>query len=281
MQGRSALRLVHGLVPGLVCVLAYVLVGGSATPSRADEAAALDPAVRLERALDEYARALSEPNRDARLALFSRAEEGFAAVIDAGYENAALYTNLGNAALQAEHPGRAVLAYHRALRLDPDASTPRQNLDHVRTLLPKWVPRPDRSDMFDQLLLDRRFPVGLRSLVAAGCFAFAALCFAVSVRRREGAWRSVSVFVSVIWLILVATVVFGSLGGAGDRAVLTDDETYARSADSPLAPLALPEPLPAGVEVERLEERADWARVRLANGRDVWVRKSSVASVAP
>jgi tetratricopeptide (TPR) repeat protein len=258
-----------------------LLFVGFVTAASAEDPPTLDPGARLELALDQYAEGLAESNRDARLALFARAEEGFAAVLDAGFENAALYTNLGNAALQAEHPGRAVLAYHRALRLDPDASTARQNLDHVRTLLPKWVPHPDRSDMLDGLLLDRRFPIAMRTTAAAGAFAFAALAFAISVRRREGAWRSVAIFVSVVWLILISTVVVGKLGVEEDRAVLIEDETYARSADSPLAPLALPEPLPAGVEVERLEERADWARVRLANGRDVWVRKSSVSTVAP
>jgi hypothetical protein len=62
--------------------------------------------------------------------------------------------------------------------------------------------------------------------------------------------------------------------------VLTSDETPARVSDSALAPLAFPEPLPAGVEVERLEVRGDFARIRLANGRDVWVRSSSVTPVA-
>jgi SH3-like domain-containing protein len=61
--------------------------------------------------------------------------------------------------------------------------------------------------------------------------------------------------------------------------VITADESRARSADSRLAALAYPEPLPAGVEVEMLEERMEWARVRLYNGRDVWVRGSNVTRV--
>ena len=63
-------------------------------------------------------------------------------------------------------------------------------------------------------------------------------------------------------------------------AVLTGNEVLARSADSSLAPLALPEPLPAGVEVDLLEQRAEWSRVRLANGREIWVRSSSVTAVS-
>ena len=59
------------------------------------------------------------------------------------------------------------------------------------------------------------------------------------------------------------------------------DETPARSADSSLAPLAFPEPLPAGTEVHVAEARSPWARVRLANGRDAWVQESSVTRVEP
>jgi hypothetical protein len=68
-------------------------------------------------------------------------------------------------------------------------------------------------------------------------------------------------------------------GDVGEAAVLTAAETPARSSDSARAPLAFPDPLPQGVEVERLEVRGDFARVRLANGRDVWVRSSSVTPV--
>ena len=70
------------------------------------------------------------------------------------------------------------------------------------------------------------------------------------------------------------TLVFASepiaLYAAGERPQMDD---------SALAPLAFPDPLPAGVEVRLLEARDDWARVRLANGRDVWVRASSVTAV--
>ena len=47
-----------------------------------------------------------------------------------------------------------------------------------------------------------------------------------------------------------------------------------------LARLAFPDPLPQGVEALRLETRGDFARIRLANGRDVWVRNGSLTPVA-
>ncbi len=234
---------------------------------------------RLEEALGHYAEALEEPGRDERIAIFTQAEYGFAAVIDRGVENAALYTNLGNAALQAEHIGEAVLAYHRALLLDPDARAARQNLVHLRTLLPSWVPRPSSASEVRSFLFYRRVSITNRSNLAAGCFALAAVSLAISIRRREGAWRGVAILCGVAWALIVATIVFDSAEGNAALAVMTADETLARSADSRLAALAYPDPLPGGVEVEFLEERDEWVKIRLYNGRDVWVRGSSVTRI--
>jgi len=261
-------------------VLVGLIVGLSAGLSTLAEASLPDVRERVERALDRYAQALEEPDRDTRIAHFAQAESGFAAVVASGVENAALLTNLGNAALQAEAPGRAVLAYQRALRLDPDAQAARQNLAHVRGLLPSWVPRPGPDDAGEPYLFYRRISSGHRGIAAALCFALGAASLAISVRRREGAWRGLAMSLGLLWLLLFASTVFDSMPGDANRAVVTTNQALARSADSRLAALAYPEPLPAGVEVEILEDRDEWARVRLHNGRDVWLRASSVTRIA-
>lgn len=253
---------------------------GATDPDESAASSGLDREDRLNQALEYYARALTESGRDARLAGFSRAEQAFASLVADGVTSAALWTNLGNAALQAQHPGQAVLAYHRALRLAPDSTTARQNLAHVRTRLPSWVPRPDSSDGARSLLLYRQIGAETRSLLAAISFTSMAVCIALAIRRREGAWRGLAILLGLAWLIGVASLVYDRIAAEDNLAVLIADEVLARSADSSLAPLALPDPLPAGVEVDLLEERAEWARVRLANGRDIWVRSSSVERVS-
>jgi tetratricopeptide (TPR) repeat protein len=261
-------------VHSIVVLMSFALVQSALAESDFS-----DQRERLEQALMQYAQALEEPDRDERLAVFARAEYGFAAVIESGAESPALYTNYGNAALQAEHIGQAVLAYHRALRLDPDAEAARQNLVHIRTLLPSWVPRPTASVELQPLYFYRRLSPANRSYLAAACFALAAASLAISVRRREGAWRGAALMSGVAWALIVASIVFDSAEGNTGLAVITADEALARSADSRLAALAYPDPLPGGVEVEHIEERAEWTRVRLYNGRDVWVRGSKVTRV--
>ena len=233
----------------------------------------------LDRALDTYAAALEESDRDTRLAGFAQAERLFASIIDSGVDSAALQTNLGNAALQAEHRGAAVLAYRRALEHDADSARALQNLEHVRTLLPSWVPRPETAGAFDSLLFYRAVPRADRAFAAAVAFALGGALIGLSIRLELGALRAAGVLALVVWALLAGTTWLDREGAEERGAVITADEVAARSADSALAPLAFPEPLPGGTEVVLVEERSPWARVRLANGRDAWVSESSVTRV--
>ncbi|MEZ4216995.1 MAG: hypothetical protein R3E88_11000 [Myxococcota bacterium] len=232
-------------------------------------------------ALDDYARALEERERGARIAGFARAERGFARAAAEGAHNPSLYTNLGNAALQAGHLGPAVLAYRRALALDrafPDAL---QNLDHARAQLPAWVPRPAPAGLLDTLAFHRRISPSARALAGAGAFAIAGAMLALGLRTGHAAFRAGAAVAATAWLLLTGSLALDARRGDARPAVVTLDETLARAADSSLAPRALPEPLPAGTEVTLLEDRSPWVRVRLANGREVWVAASGVTPVEP
>jgi hypothetical protein len=119
----------------------------------------------------------------------------------------------------------------------------------------------------------------VRRLAAGVAFLAAAIFTTLYVRRRDAAWRALAILAGLLWLVAVGSTFYDRSTARPPLAVVTADEVAARSADSSLAPLALPDPLPAGVEVRRLEVRGDWTRVRLANGRDVWIRSGSVTPV--
>lgn len=264
-----------GIGVGIAVAVAILLGGGIATAATATDASA-----RLERALADYAGAQSETEREARVAGFARAAQGFDALTEEVGATAPLWTNVGNAALQAGEVGQAVLAYRRALTLDPDAVTANQNLVHVRSRLPAWVPRPTAEKSFDALRLDRRIPIGVRRIAGATFFVLAAASLVMAGRRGPGPWRGLALAFAAAWgLALLSNSALGERR-AGEAAVVVADETVARSSDSVLAPLAFPDPLPQGVEVELLEAREDFALIRLANDRDVWVRRSAVEAVA-
>ena len=74
-------------------------------------------AAPVEEAIASYRAALDTSKRDSRLEGFRKAERLFARIANGGASNPELYTNLGNAALQAEQLGAAVLEYRRAIRV--------------------------------------------------------------------------------------------------------------------------------------------------------------------
>lgn len=234
------------------------------------------------RAVDAYTRALETEARDARLAGFREAERLFEEVIAGGVENADLYTNLGNAALQAEHLGSAILAYRRALRLDPDHPRALQNLAHARELLPGWVPRQASAGLAESLFFwHRSMAPSERALWAAGCFLVACLLVAAGIQLDQSALRNSAIVPGLAWLAFLLSLGIEARGtGLGDAVVIAD-EAFLRVADSSLAPVALPRPLPAGTELRVLEQRPPWLRVRLANGRDAWLAAAAAARVEP
>ncbi len=258
-------------------VLALV---GCATLTAVARAAEVELEQMLERAVGGYAEALDTPSRDLRLERFRRSERLFAQVVGAGVENPDLYANLGNAALQAERLGAAVLAYKRALRLDPDHERARRNLAHARALLPAWVPRPQPATWLDTFFFWHTTQSRAeRSAWAALLFAAAAALLAVSVLRRSAPLRNLAMVPALGWCALLASLALSP--ALSEEAVVTAPEAVARAADSVHAQLRFSQPLPAGTELRILERRAGWLRVGLANGREAWITASSASPVAP
>ena len=257
------------------------ILGAAIAIGSASSVAQQPDAESVEEAIASYRAALDTSKRDSRLEGFRKAERLFARIANGGASNPELYTNLGNAALQAEHLGAAVLAYRRALAIDPDHPRAMQNLEYVRTLLPEWVPKPEPGGLLDSFFFWHKTLAGSdRALGAAIAFAVGALLLAAAIRFGQSTLRTTAILPVLVWAALIASVAV-DLGGARlDEAVVIADETVARAADSALAPSTLPAPLPGGVEVRILERRSPWIRIRLANGRAAWVAESALMTVA-
>jgi len=241
-----------------------------------------DPSEALsEQAVQVYTSALDARKQALRLEGFRRAELLFSRLVEQGSQNADLYTNLGNAALQAGRLGPAVLAYRRALKLDPDHPRALQNLAAARAQLPGWVPRLEEGGLFDTFFFwHRTLSRGERSLAAACLFALAGTLVAASIRWRQLLLRNLAVLSALGWLALLGSLSVEARSGADQEAVVIAEEAVARAADSALAPSPFAAPLPGGTELRVIERRSPWVRVRLANGRDAWLNESSITLVS-
>jgi len=241
-----------------------------------------DPGL-LERAVETYAEAQEIPDRDERVAAFRSAERIFTKLAEQGYESADLYVNTGNAALQAERLGAAVLAYRRALLLDPDHPRALRNLEYARGLLPEWLPRPAPAGLLDSFFSwHASLSRSERALGAALGFFLACVLAAAGIRFRQGFLRHLSLLPALGWLLLAASVFYDSAPSAYSEGVVSAEEVTLRVSDSHLSAPALPRPLPAGAELRVLERRPSWLRVRLAGGRVAWLPADTVTTlVAP
>ncbi len=245
-------------------------------------AAWADDRALLDEALEAYAAGLDTPERDARLARFRRAEALFAHLLDAGHDTPDLHANLANAALQSERLGVAVLHFRRALALAPGHVRSQQNLEYARTRLPSWVPRPVSGGVLDTFFFwHRTLSRAQRGLAAGAAFLLGCALVGLALRYDSATPRNLALLPAAAWLALCGSLLLDPAAAGRDQAVITAERVVARSADSELAPPLLPSALPAGTEVRIVERRSPWLRVRLANGRDVWVPGSSATPLQP
>ena len=259
----------------------FVILFAIANVSYAESSADSPAGQMLEGAIQAYTDALELTEPEARLERFTRSQRMMQQFIaERQIANADLYFNLGNAALGAQQVGRAILAFRRALQIDPGHGKAQRNLDHVRAMLPGWIPQPQSRTLLNTFFFwHQMLSRSGRALVAALCFAAAAVFSAIALRWRRRWARAAAVLPAVAWVVMIAFGLWTHWSNSGEEAVVTAPETIARAADSQGAPPKFAEPIPAGTELVITRYRSDWAQVRLADGRDAWVRKSALTEV--
>lgn len=227
----------------------------------------------------QYQGALAETDSLRRVRLFAKAELVLRQAAAAHPQAPALQVDWGNAALGARDVGRAALAYRRALRVAPGNERAAANLSWLRARLPVWLPRPADAGTLDSLLFWRgRFTSAQLHLIGAGAFALAALLLAGWLHWQRAGLRAGALAATVVWLGSTASAL---AAGAQTGAVVLEDGAVLRSADSMGAAPAFANPLPAGTEVQVLEERPGWLRVVLADATRGWLPANALERVAP
>ncbi|MGH7172827.1 MAG: hypothetical protein ACRELG_21310 [Gemmataceae bacterium] len=198
-----------------------------------------------------------------------------------GVRNAALFRNLGNAYLLADDLPRALLSYHRGLRLSPNDRGLRDSLAEAR----QRVVYPASGDLGRPRGDDR--PPSLPYL-PSGWLMFAAIpCYVlgcVGVTR----WRMVrrgGLLVGGLLALLLA----GGLSGwlmvraeeqrereAHPLVVIARDGVLLRRGNGEVFPPRYDTPVNRGVEGRLRFERGGWVQIELSGGEIGWVPGDSV-----
>jgi tetratricopeptide (TPR) repeat protein len=192
-----------------------------------------------------------------------------------GEWSASLFYNLGNAYFRDNEFGRAILAYERALALEPNHPETQANLrmarDHARALelQQNWTDRLLRYATVNQ------YTLGAAIAFWMGIFGMARLILA---GRRTGTMVAVSLLSLLLFAFLAFALFALDRGSRGKSlAIITGSEVNARlaTADSAATVLALP----PGSEIKVLSRRGDWVYAELPNSLRGWIPAKSLEQV--
>lgn len=193
-----------------------------------------------------------------------------------GVETSVAHLTLGNAYYFGGDIGRAVLHYQRGLAIDPSDETIRANLKTARNAVDPALPSNDRRGVVDRvvdtirgvLTTERVWWIGLAAAGALGLLLTLRVSGFLRVAPRLGILAAGGVL--ALCGVLISTELYAAR--AADRVVILDHGVSALSGPGSDAYDAVYDaPLGPGTEAVVLEQRREWARVRLHNGEQVWI----------
>ena len=218
---------------------------------------------------------------------YRRAAEAFDRTWDAGGQSARVLANAGNAHWFAGQLGDAVLAYSRALAIDPSDEVARAGLETVRESLPiRATANPARASLRGALFFwhrDSTFNQRRWCFIALFPLAFLLFFIELRLRRRPSPF---GLFACLGWLSLVVSLcILGTLvwdiveRNPADRAVVIAEVTGRNGDGDEYSPSHTrggePAPFPPGTELRVLEQRPQgdtiWLRCDLLDGSRTWV----------
>ncbi len=198
-----------------------------------------------------------------------------------GIRAPSLLMDLGNAYMMTSDTGRAILAYRRALKLDPSNSAVKDNLEYARSLVMDKLPKRSLIDSIVATVFFWHYlPYDVRLACFAAIYAAFWLTLAVMAFRQSRKLRWTRNAALLLSLAFTASLIVSETGlDAKTNAVIVAEKALARKGPSNIYAVAFTTPLHSGTECRVLEKKDDWARVKLANGDECWLPLNSVEEI--
>lgn len=235
-------------------------------------AAAQTPQQLMQRGNDAYAKGD-----------FVAAAQAYNAVLDAGYESADLYYNLGNVYYRQEEYGLSILNYERALRLKPNFRDAKQNLDLADSKT------EDQIAALPEIFLAQWAhsvvawfsPTGWRicTLILLTLLGTAVVLFLLS---RDYAWRKGSLIGGIVTLVFLFLCIACTISASvrynrHNQAIVTAPMAVVKSSpeENSIDKLVLHE----GTKVNIEETLGEWHKIQIADGNNGWLQADEVTII--
>lgn len=213
--------------------------------------------------------------------LFRKAAEAWEALAAEGVVDARLFVNIGNARTFAGDAGEAVLAYRRALVVEPGDERAAAGLTSVRRTLGLPEPAAGASSGLTRALFfwHDALSFSARRLLFAALWAGGFMLLAASVARRR--LRVPAVAAVALGAALLVSIVVSDAAAPGRAEAVLTARTEGRTGDGEFYSASHSAPLPAGAELTVLERRGAWTHARLRDGSSAWLPSARVTPVIP
>jgi tetratricopeptide (TPR) repeat protein len=266
-------------MPRLI-LLAVLSLLSLAAPARGGE---------LEEGLALFGRAAEARAREGEGAtesrdLFRSAAAAWRKLAEAGTVSTRLYTNIGNAHAFAGDLGEAVLAYRRALVVDPENDRARDALDAIRAELGVSDRAEDGSVGLLRALFfwHDAFSPGTRRALFGALWVIGIAGLLIARRARRLRLPAAIVTAAAVAVLVSLAVTDRAAAREADAVLMV--RTEGRAGDGEFYSASHSSPLPAGVELKLLERRGGprgWVHGRLRDGTTSWVPAAAVTVVVP
>jgi tetratricopeptide (TPR) repeat protein len=275
-----------------------MLIAALAPLARAGEVES-SPEQRFTQASKAFQTALNTPDKERARPLFREAAAIWRS-LTAEIHNAALERNIGNAELLAGEPAWAILAFRRALAIDPSDDAAAGGLAAARraagtdSLAPGGSSLSLSAPVVQISVSDAKSsaspiawpriksralawidrPLPRRPMLLAGAVLYLSGFVFAFLKRPRTAVALITCGVAIAALLVTDE------RRTDCSAVLISTGITARQGPADLYEPAFKEPLRPGLEVLLEEERAGgWVKFRLADGREAWTREEAFVRV--
>ncbi len=262
----------------VLAMTAALLIGAAGAAGAAD--AAELPEEEATGVLDEaraaYDRGVTARSTDTAVArgAFGEAIERWTWMIEQGYDNASIHYNVGNAWMQQDRVGEAILHYRLALAHQPGHRRAAENLAWARSRRGQTFVAQGTTALTETVRSGlRRLSTSIR--VDLALIFWLTMFGVIAARHVIGAARIPR------WLILslaagfVITSLMALSGMTLERrfpaGVVQGDSITLRKGDGASFEAAYEEPLRAGAEFTLRENRGNWYEIELIDGSHGWI----------
>lgn len=228
---------------------------------------------------ETFRQANSTKDPDQAKRLYEKAILNYEKVIDQGQiENAGLYYNLANACFLNAQPGKAILNYRKAAKIDGSDENIQKNLAFARSKrLDTIAVKTEKRVLRTLFFWHYDFSLKVKFLLTCIFFGIACLCITAAIWfGRSSLLTTPAIICAILMICFLSSVTIECKAKTGKVCgVITIKEITARQGDGENYPQSFKEPLHEGTEFDLLEHRLGWFHIKLSDDSDGWIPESS------